>query len=48
MKGKKVIHWGGPGGMGGLSKLLLGSNLGIYLDILAMTALLCLLLVLDA
>ena len=25
MKRKKVIHWGGPGGMGELSKLLLGS-----------------------
>ena len=40
LKGKKVIHWGGPGGMGELSKLLLGSV------ILVFTTLLCLLLVL--
>ena len=30
MKGKKVIHWGGPGGMGELSKLLLRSLFSVF------------------
>ena len=30
MKGKKVMHWGGPGGMGKLSKLLLGSVILLF------------------
>ena len=30
MKGKKVIHWGGPGGMGEQSKLLLGSVISVF------------------
>ena len=53
MKGKKVIHWGGgPGGPVQLAswKCNFGIYLDIqvyYLDIKAITALLCLLLVLD-
>ena len=52
MKGKKVIHWGGPGGNGG--PVLISSwrcNLSIYfyiqvycLDIQPITTLVCLLL----
>ena len=30
MKGKKAIHWGGPGGMGEPSKLLLGSVILVF------------------
>ena len=48
MKGKKVIHLEGACGNGGTFQI--GSwkcNLGIYLDIQAITTLLCLLLVLD-
>ena len=55
MKGKKVIHWGGPGGNG--QTVLISSwksNFSIYLDIQvyyvdirAITTLLCLLLVLN-
>ena len=47
MKGKKVIHWEGLGGMG--LTVLISSwkcNFSIYLDIQAITTLLCLLLVL--
>ena len=47
MKGKKVIHWGG-GGHGGIVQIASWKcNFGIYLDIQAITVLLCLLLVLD-
>ena len=30
MKGKKVIHWGAPGGMGEPFKLLLGSVISVF------------------
>ena len=30
MKGKKVIHWRGPGGMGEPSKLFLGSVISVF------------------
>ena len=51
MKGKKVIHWGGPGGMVQIAswKCNFGIYLAIqvyYLDIQAITTLLGLLLVL--
>ena len=56
MKGKKVIHWGGPGAGGSGGTVLISSwkcNFSIYLDIQvyyldiqAITTLLCLLLVL--
>ena len=50
MKGKKVIHWGGPGGNGGTVQILSWMcNFNIYLDIQvyyldiqAITTLLCL------
>ena len=48
MKGKNVINWGGGGG-GKEGTVLISSwkcNFGIYVDIQALTTLLCLLLVL--
>ena len=54
MEGKKVIHWGGWGNGGTIQIASWKCNLAIYfdiqvyyLDIQAITALLCLLLVLD-
>ena len=44
MKGKKIIHWGGPGGTVQIASWK--SNFSIYLDIQAITILLGLLLVL--
>ena len=44
MKGKKVIHQGGPGGIVQIASWK--CNFGIYLDIQAIMTLLCLLLVL--
>ena len=44
MKGKEVINWGGPGGIIQIASWK--CNFGIYLDIQAITTLLCLLLVL--
>ena len=40
MKGKKVIHWGGPGGNVQISSWK--CNFNIYLDIQEITTLLCL------
>ena len=45
-KSKKVIHWGGAWGNGGIVQIASWKcNFGIYLDIQAITTLLCLLLV---
>ena len=47
MKGKKVIHCGGALGNGGTIQIASWKcNFGIYLDIQAISTLLCLLLVL--
>ena len=45
IKGKKVIDWGGPGGMGNCPNSSWKCNFAIYLDIQATTTLLCPLLV---
>ena len=47
IKGKKVIQWGGAWGNGGIVQIASWKyNFGIYLDIQAITTLLCLLLIL--